>query len=161
MVIGLERGADLHMVQLMPLPLTVSCSCKIPDWFYLSGTGSTGSPGKRAVKPACVCVCVCVPGNVINGRAHDAPRPAKQLQYPLSLVRSFLLLGTMDHGPSILGGPGPASPLIFCRGGPIRYRTITLPFPSFPLFSLPFSYPSFPLRNVTSAVWQVTLCDPM
>jgi len=22
---GLERGADLHMAQLMPLPLTVSC----------------------------------------------------------------------------------------------------------------------------------------
>jgi len=26
MVIGLELGADLHMAQLMPLPLTVSCS---------------------------------------------------------------------------------------------------------------------------------------
>jgi len=24
MVIGVERGADLHMAQLMPLPLTVS-----------------------------------------------------------------------------------------------------------------------------------------
>ena len=29
MVICLERGADLHMVQLMPLPLTVSCFSKI------------------------------------------------------------------------------------------------------------------------------------
>jgi len=28
-VICLERGADLHMVQLMPLPLTVSCFSKI------------------------------------------------------------------------------------------------------------------------------------
>ena len=27
--ICLERGADLHMAQLMPLPLTVSCSSKI------------------------------------------------------------------------------------------------------------------------------------
>jgi len=36
MVICLERGADLHMAQLMPLPLTD------PDWFYLSGTGSHG-----------------------------------------------------------------------------------------------------------------------
>ena len=35
--ICLEPGEDLHMAQLMPLPLTVSCS---PDWFYLSGTGS-------------------------------------------------------------------------------------------------------------------------
>ena len=29
MVICLERGADLHMTQLMPLPLTVSCFSKI------------------------------------------------------------------------------------------------------------------------------------
>ena len=28
MVICLERGADLHMAQLMPLPLTVSCFSK-------------------------------------------------------------------------------------------------------------------------------------
>jgi len=41
MVICLERGADLHMAQLMSLPLTVSCFSKI-DWFYLSGTGSPG-----------------------------------------------------------------------------------------------------------------------
>jgi len=41
-VISLERGADLHMVQLMPLPLTVSCFSKIQIGFYLSGTGSPG-----------------------------------------------------------------------------------------------------------------------
>jgi len=29
MVICLERGADLHMAQLMQLPLTVSCFCEI------------------------------------------------------------------------------------------------------------------------------------
>jgi len=29
MVICLEQGADLHMAQLMPLPLTVSCFSKI------------------------------------------------------------------------------------------------------------------------------------
>jgi len=29
MVICLERGADLRMAQLMPLPLTVSCFSKI------------------------------------------------------------------------------------------------------------------------------------
>ena len=29
MVICLERGADLHMIQLMPLPFTVSCFSKI------------------------------------------------------------------------------------------------------------------------------------
>ena len=40
MVICLERGADLHMVQLMPLPLTVSCFSKIqmvlPFWYRLT-----------------------------------------------------------------------------------------------------------------------------
>ena len=33
MVICLKRGADLHMAQLMPLPLTVSCSGKIQIGF--------------------------------------------------------------------------------------------------------------------------------
>jgi len=50
MVICLERDADLHMAQLMPLPLTVSCFSKIQIGFYLSGTSSLGSPRKRAVK---------------------------------------------------------------------------------------------------------------
>jgi len=40
-VICLERGADLHMAQRMPLPLTVSCFSKIQIGFMkLSGTGS-------------------------------------------------------------------------------------------------------------------------
>ena len=47
----------LHMAQLMPLPLTVSCSSKI-QMFYLSGTGSPGSPRQRVIK--CVCACACV-----------------------------------------------------------------------------------------------------
>ena len=33
MVICLERGADLHMAQLTPLPITVSCSSKIQIGF--------------------------------------------------------------------------------------------------------------------------------
>jgi len=41
-VICLERGADLHIAQLMPLPLTVSCFSKIQIDFYLTGTGSPG-----------------------------------------------------------------------------------------------------------------------
>jgi len=41
-VICLERGADLHMAQLMPLSLTVSCFSKIQIGFCLSGTGSPG-----------------------------------------------------------------------------------------------------------------------
>ena len=33
MVICLKRGADLHMAQLMPLPLTVSCFSEIQIGF--------------------------------------------------------------------------------------------------------------------------------
>ena len=60
MVICLERGADLHMAQLMPLPLTVSCLIKIHIGFTFLVPAHLGSPGKRAVKRVCVCVSVCV-----------------------------------------------------------------------------------------------------
>jgi len=58
MVICLERGADLHMAQLMPLPLTVSCFSKIQIGFTFLVPVYPGSPGQRAVKRVCVCVCV-------------------------------------------------------------------------------------------------------
>jgi len=54
-VICLERGADLHMVQLMPLPLTVSCFSKIQIDFTFLVPADPGSPGKRAIKWVCVC----------------------------------------------------------------------------------------------------------
>ena len=56
MVICLERGADLHMAQLMPLPLTISCFCKIQIGFTFLVPAHLGSHGKGAVKRACVCV---------------------------------------------------------------------------------------------------------
>jgi len=40
-LICLVRGAELHMAQLMPLPLTVFASEKKSSLFYLSGTGSS------------------------------------------------------------------------------------------------------------------------
>jgi len=51
-VIWLERGADLRMAQLMPLPLTVSCLSKIQITFLVPA--HPGSPGQRAVKRVCV-----------------------------------------------------------------------------------------------------------
>jgi len=56
-VICLERGADLHMAQLMPVPLTVSCSSKIQIGFTFLVPAHPGRPGQRAVKRG-VCVCV-------------------------------------------------------------------------------------------------------
>ena len=54
MVICLERRADLHMAQLMPLPLTISCFSKIQIGFTFLVPAQLGSPGKRAVKRVCV-----------------------------------------------------------------------------------------------------------
>ena len=60
MVICLEQGADLHISQLMPLPLTVSCFSKIQIGLTFLVPAHPGSPGKGAVKRVCVCMCVCV-----------------------------------------------------------------------------------------------------
>ena len=43
----LERGADLHVAQLMPLPVTVSCFSKIQIGFTFLVPAHLGSPGKR------------------------------------------------------------------------------------------------------------------
>jgi len=57
-------GADVHIAQQMPLPLTISCSSKsrlvltflvLPFWYLLTGWSRTSS--RRAVKRLCVCVC--------------------------------------------------------------------------------------------------------
>ena len=47
LVICLERVSDLHMSQLMPLPLTVSCFSKIQIGFTFLVPSYPGSPGKR------------------------------------------------------------------------------------------------------------------
>ena len=54
MVICLERDADLHMAQLMPLLLAVSCFSKIQIGFTFLVPAHLGSPGERAVKWVCV-----------------------------------------------------------------------------------------------------------
>jgi len=56
MVNCLERAADLHKAQLMPLPLTISCFRKIQIDFTFLVAAHLGSPGQRAVKRVCVCV---------------------------------------------------------------------------------------------------------
>ena len=54
-VICLERDADLHMAQMMPLPLTVSCFSKIQIGFTFLVPAYLGSPGKGPLN-GCVCV---------------------------------------------------------------------------------------------------------
>jgi len=69
MFICLERGADLQMSQLMPLPLTLSCFSRIQVGFTFLVPAYPGSPGKGPLKVcvfACACVCVLV------GETHEA-----------------------------------------------------------------------------------------
>ena len=54
MVICLERGADLHMAQLIALPLTVSSFSKIQIGFTFLVPAYPGSPGQRPLN-GCVC----------------------------------------------------------------------------------------------------------
>jgi len=93
MVICLERDADLHMAQLMPLPLNASCFSKIQIGFTFLVTAHPGSPGKRAVN-GCVCVCVCFYrmcvqwGNDGVGKSQGPRNPSKKkikkIIFPLS-----------------------------------------------------------------------------
>ena len=53
MVICLERGADLHMAQLMLLPLNVSDFSKIQIGFNFLVPGNPGSPRQRVIKRVC------------------------------------------------------------------------------------------------------------
>ena len=86
MVVYLERGADLHMAQLMPLPLTVSCFSKIQVGFTFLVPTHPGSPGHKTVKRVFVCVCVCVMkvfrvlvrGRFVPGRGRFHPTPPIQ-----------------------------------------------------------------------------------
>jgi len=50
MGICLERSADLHMAQLMPLPPTVSCFSKIRIGFTFLTPAHPGSPRQMAIK---------------------------------------------------------------------------------------------------------------
>ena len=56
MLAWLSVWSEVHMAQLMPLPLTVSCFSKIQIGFTFLVPAHPGSPGQRAVKRVCVCV---------------------------------------------------------------------------------------------------------
>jgi len=65
-VICLERDADLHIAQLMPLPLIVSFSSKIQIGFTFLVLADPGRPRQRAIKRVCVCVLFVYALQVLN-----------------------------------------------------------------------------------------------
>ena len=69
MVVCMQQGADLHMAQLMPLPLTFSCFSKIQIgftfWYRLTRVVLDKGPIN-----GCVCVCVCARSCLWNYTSH-------------------------------------------------------------------------------------------
>jgi len=82
MVICLERGADLHMAQLMPLPLTVSCFSKIQIGFTFLVTAHLGSPGKGPLNGCVLNGCV-----LLHRCTNRTMLPAPVLALTLVLLR--------------------------------------------------------------------------
>jgi len=60
MVICLEQVADLHMAQLMPLPLTVSCFSGIQIGFTFLVLAHLGSPRQGPLNVNCLYDCLLV-----------------------------------------------------------------------------------------------------
>ena len=96
MVICLERGADVHMAQLMLMPLTISCSIKIQIAFTFLVPAYMGCPGQRSVKRVCVCVCNCA-AKLRNFRWQhtvcsepDVVTPEHTLIYTYSFISPFI-----------------------------------------------------------------------
>ena len=84
--ICLERGADLQLTQLMPLPLTVSCFSKIQIGF----TFLIPAPGKRAVKRVCVCLCVSVcPQAYFRNYTSDLHQIFVRVTYGVTLTKAL------------------------------------------------------------------------
>ena len=108
----------MHMSQLMPLPLTVSCFSKIQIGFTFLVPAHLGSPGKRAVKRVCVCACVCVLHCERGGYCIAFDGGLLQTT-SCTIQNTGLHLAVIAAKTTLKGG------------------------------------------NVTSAGWQVTLCDPM
>jgi len=87
-VICLERDADLHIAQLMPLPLTVSCFSKIQVGFTFLILAYTRSHGKRVVER--VCVCVLSGGGVVSCSSQAAASSQRLQSRSSSLTTSSL-----------------------------------------------------------------------
>ena len=98
MVVCLEQGANLHMAQLMSLPLTVSCFSKIQIGFTFLVPAYPSSPGKRAFKRVCVCVCVlsvasaCAGADVQKTIGFTSSEQKKR-NYPISFTDTVRTVG--------------------------------------------------------------------
>jgi len=91
-VMCLERSADLHMVLLMPLPLTVSCFSKIQIGFTFLALAHLGSPGKGPLN-GCVCLCLHHNKPVVDSQSQKFNSPTGQvadseIRSPTTMINS-------------------------------------------------------------------------
>ena len=122
MVICLERDADLHVVQLMPLPLTVSCFSKIQIGFTFLVLALPGSPEKRAVKRVCVCVCLAI-GKISTDTTHHAVSSAIAELLVITVNGIISVADPGIDGRGVRVGPGGKAPQLWESGGEApRYR---------------------------------------
>ena len=102
MVICLQRGADLHMAQLIPLPLTVSCFSKIQIGLTFLVPAHLGSPGKG---PLNGCVCALVLSKCLKQSALIFGFQLKSVSARPSVTMGCMLIVHRDRGrPSSSGG---------------------------------------------------------
>ena len=121
MVICLQRGADLQMAQLMPLPLTVSCFSKIqtglPFWYRLTRV----VPEKGPLN-GCVCVSVTAGGSNAELGGRSAQLNRRRLH---AATFSLNHVDRLPAAASQLDSGRPATP---CWGGARRWSRIRAEF---------------------------------
>ena len=83
----------MHLAQLMPLPLTVSCFSKIHIGSTFLVPADLGSPGKRVVK--WVCVCGRDSHRSIESQIGNLTVPVGFDSYPDFLAMALLLVVTL------------------------------------------------------------------
>ena len=83
MVICLERDADLHMAQLMPLPKSyISCFSKIHIGVTFLVPAHLGSPRQRAIKRVCATSVQVIRNYDTNTVTYDGPQVPTFVQRP-------------------------------------------------------------------------------
>ena len=92
----LERDAALHMAQLMPVPLTVSCFSKIRIGFTFLVPAYSGSPGQRAIKRV----------SMFAGRMCRAGTMARKLSGLVSCLMCTTRPGSCSLCSRLLESPG-------------------------------------------------------
>ena len=127
-VICLERCADLHMAQLMPLPLTVSCFSKIRIGFTFLVPAHPGSPGQRAVKRVCVSPACSVSADTWGGRATEHAKLIKCNGIQASVVKSHRYCVRQQSHDTTTGGYCYCMlPVLDASGGEIYWNRFVRP----------------------------------